>query len=447
MAQGRPLKKLNLTEVERLELERVAEGPESRQRLGRRARIILACATGATNMAVASQEYVSVQTVGQWRSRFLGSRLSSLRDRPRTGRPSVSECSALTLSEQQRAELRRFSVRPTMGQALARRCRVILACVDGAPDSEVAIKEGISRQSVGKWRRRFTERGVDGLLDEPRPGAPRKLSDEDVEKVITKTLESTPPDATHWSTRSMATATGMSQSAISRIWRAFGLQPHRVETFKLSTDPLFIEKVRDIVGLYMNSPERAVVLCVDEKSQIQALDRTQPLLPMRPGQAERRTHDYKRYGTTSLFAALDYATGEVLGRCYRRHRTVEFRKFLDLIEKRVPKDLDVHLILDNYGTHKTALIHRWLLRRPRFQLHFTPTSASWLNLVERWFAELTSKQIRRGSFRSTYQLEQAIINYLDTYNDDPRPFIWTGTADQILENIKTFCELTYNSRH
>jgi transposase len=324
---------------------------------------------------------------------------------------------------------------------------VILGSVDGASDSEVAMKEGISRQTVGKWKRRFRERGVDGLLDEPRPGAPRKLSDEEVERVITKTLESVPRDATHWSTRSMAKATHMSQSAISRIWRAFGLQPHRVETFKLSSDPLFIEKVRDIVGLYMNPPERAVVLCVDEKSQIQALDRTQPLLPLRPGQAERRTHDYKRYGTTSLFAALDYATGEVMGRCYRRHRTVEFRKFLDLIEKRVPKQLDVHLILDNYGTHKTSLIHHWLLRRSRFHLHFTPTSASWLNLVERWFAELTAKQIRRGSFRSTYQLEQTIINYLDTHNDDPRPFIWTKTADQILENIKHFCEVTSNSGH
>jgi transposase len=239
----------------------------------------------------------------------------------------------------------------------------------------------------------------------------------------------------------------MSQSAIGRIWSAFVLQPHRVETFKLSSDPLFIEKVRDIFGLYMNSPERAVVLCVDEKSQIQALDRTQPLLPLRPGQAERRTHDYKRYGTTSLFAALDCATGEIMGRCYRRHSTVEFQKLLDLIDKRVPKGLDVHLILDNYGTHKTTLIHRWLVKRSRFHLHFTPTRASWLNLVERWFAQLISKQICRGSFRSTYQLEQTIINYLETYNDDPRPFIWTKTADQILENIKHLCELTSNSEH
>jgi transposase len=351
------------------------------------------------------------------------------------------------LTDEQRSELQRFTSRAKTSQALAKRCRIILACADGLSATEVAAKEGLSRQTVGKWKKRFITSGVDGLLDEPRPGAPRKLADEDVEKIITKTLESAPVDATHWSTRSMAKVTGMSQSAISRIWRAFGLQPHRVETFKLSSDPLFIEKVRDIVGLYMNPPERAVVLCVDEKSQIQALDRMQPLLPMRPGQAERRTHDYKRYGTTSLFAALNYATGEVTGRCFRRHRTVEFRKFLNTIDKAVPKELQVHLILDNYGTHKTALIHTWLLKRPRFHLHFTPTSASWLNLVERWFAELTEKRIRRGSFTSTRQLEKAVINYLDTYNTDPKPFIWAKTADDILENIKQFCERTSNSGH
>jgi transposase len=447
MARGRPLKKLNLTEVERLELNRIIDSPKSGNRLRHRARIILSCATDASNKAVANQEKVSMITVGKLRSRFLENRLDGLRERPRSGRPSkvVPETLIVHVSNEQRSELERFASRPKTGQALARRCRIILASSDGLSDTEIAGKEGVSRQTVGKWKRRFLAGSVDGLLDEPRPGAPRKLADEDVEKVITKTLEATPVDATHWSTRSMAKATGMSQSAISRIWRAFGLQPHRVETFKLSKDPLFIEKVRDIVGLYINPPERAVVLCVDEKSQIQALDRMQPLLPMRPGQAERRTHDYKRYGTTSLFAALNYATGEVTGRCFRRHRTVEFRKFLDLIDKSVPKKLEVHLILDNYGTHKTALIHNWLLKRPRFHLHFTPTSASWLNLVERWFAELTEKQIRRNSFRSTNALEKAIVNYLDTYNSDPRPFIWTKTADQILENIKKFCERTYNS--
>lgn len=447
MSQGRPLKKLNLTEVQRLELQQIAKSAELGQRLKRRARIVLACATGALNTAVAAQEKVSVQTVGQLRSRFLENGLAALREMPRSGRPPKDGTEGLSvhLTNEQRSELQRFASRPKTSQGLARRCRIILVCADGVSATEVAAKEGLSRQTVGKWKKRFITNGVDGLLDEPRPGAPRKLADEDVEKVITKTLESTPVDATHWSTRSMAKVTGMSQSAISRIWRAFGLQPHRVETFKLSSDPLFIEKVRDIVGLYMNPPERAVVLCVDEKSQIQALDRMQPLLPMRPGQAERRTHDYKRYGTTSLFAALNYATGEVTGQCFRRHRTVEFRKFLDIIDKTVPKNQHVHLILDNYGTHKTALIHNWLLKRPRFHLHFTPTSASWLNLVERWFAELTEKQIRRSSFRSTRDLEKTIINYLDTYNTNPRPFIWTKTADQILENLKKFCERTYNS--
>lgn len=245
----------------------------------------------------------------------------------------------------------------------------------------------------------------------------------------------------------MAQASGLNPTAVGRIWRAFALQPHRVETFKLSTDPFFIDKVRDVVGLYLSPPEKAVVLCVDEKSQIQALDRTQPLLPMRPGQVERRTHDYKRHGTTSLFAALDTATGRVTGKCFQRHRSVEFRKFLDLIDREVPEELDVHLVLDNYGTHKTALIHRWLAKRPRFHLHFTPTSASWLNLVERWFGELTQKQIRRGSHRSTQRLEQAIHAYIDTCNEDPRPFVWTKTADEILENLKRFCARTNEASH
>lgn len=449
MARGRPLKKLELTEVERLELNHIAGSRDSGDRLRQRANIIISCATGATNTAVAAQEQVSLQTVGQLRSRFLKDRLDGLRERPRSGRPPKdgSESLSVHLTHEQRSELERFASRPKTSQALAIRCRIILDSSESLSDTEIAKKEGVSRQTVGKWKKRFTAGGVDALLDEPRPGAPRAIDDEDVEKVITMTLESTPRDTTHWSTRSMAKATGMSQSAISRIWRAFALQPHRVETFKLSTDPLFIEKVRDIVGLYMNPPERALVLCVDEKSQIQALDRMQPLLPMRPGQAERRTHDYRRYGTTSLFAALNYATGEVIGRCFRRHRSVEFKKFLDVIDKNVPKGLDVHLILDNYGTHKTALIHRWLIKRPRFHIHFTPTSASWVNLVERWFAELTEKRIRRGSFRSTQALEKAIINYLDTYNSNPRPFIWTKTADQILNNIKKFCERTYNSVH
>jgi transposase len=359
------------------------------------------------------------------------------------GRPKAE----LTLTNSERSELERLARRPKSAQALALRARIVLGCAEGAPNSAVAAELGICGATVGKWRRRFVENGLDGLVDEPRPGAPRTISDEDVERVITLTLESTPPDATHWSTRSMGKATGMGQSAVSRIWRAFGLQPHRSETFKISADPFFIEKVRDIVGMYVDPPERALVFCVDEKSQIQALDRTQPLLPLRPGQAERRTHDYKRHGTTSLFAALNAATGEVIGTCYRRHRSVEFRKFLDVIDSRVPEDFDVHLILDNYGTHKTALIHQWLLKRPRFHLHFTPTSASWLNLVERWFAELTNKQIRRGSHRSTRELEVAIMRYLESRNQDPKPFIWTKTADEILENVKRFCKRISDSVH
>jgi len=326
--------------------------------------------------------------------------------------------------------------RPKTSQALALRARIILECATGADNKAVAGRLDVCAATVGKWRRRFIERGVDGLFDEPRSGAPRTISDEDVERVITLTLETTPKDATHWSTRSMAARVGMSQPTVSRIWRAFGLQPHRVETFKLSSDPLFIEKVRDIVGLYMAPPEKAVVLCVDEKTQIQALDRTQPMLPMRPGQVERRTHDYRRGGTTSLFAALNAATGEVLGQCYQRHRSVEFRRFLDLVDRSVPPDIDVHLVLDNYSTHKTALIQRWLLKRPRFHLHFTPTSASWLNLVERWFGELTEKQIRRGSHRTTKALEDAINEYIRTCRENPRPLVWTKTADQILESVK-----------
>jgi len=312
---------------------------------------------------------------------------------------------------------------------------------------DVAERLGVSKQMVGKWRQRFIDRRLDGLLDESRPGAPRKVSDADVERVVVQTLESTPRDATHWSVRSMAKETGVSPTTVHRIWRAFSLQPHRNETFKLSRDPLFVEKVRDIVGLYLDPPEKALVLCVDEKSQIQALDRTQPLLPMRPGQPERQTHDYVRHGTTSLFAALDVATGEVIGECHRRHRAIEFKKFLNTIDEQVPKHLDVHLVMDNYATHKTPAIRRWLAKRPRFHVHFTPTSASWINLVERWFATLTAKQLRRGTHRSTLALEAAIQSYIEICNEDPKPFVWTKTADEILESIKRFCLRTSETRH
>jgi len=361
----------------------------------------------------------------------------------RTGRPKAR----LVVSTEQRETLESWARRRTTAQALALRARIVLSCIEGGYDGEVAARLGINRLTVGRWRRRFMDNGVDGLLDEPRPGAPRQISDATVERVVTLTLESKPKDATHWSTRSMAKRAGLSQSAIVRIWRAFGLQPHRVETFKLSTDPLFVEKVRDIVGLYLDPPDKALVLCVDEKSQIQALDRSQPLLPMRPGQIERRTHDYTRHGTTSLFAALDTASGDVIGEMHRRHRSVEFRRFLDTIESSVPEDLDVHLIMDNYGTHKTALIRRWFAKRPRFHVHFTPKGASWINLVERWFAELTQKQIRRGVHRSTLELESAIRDYLRLYNRDPKPFIWTKTADEILASVARFCRRISDSGH
>jgi transposase len=341
------------------------------------------------------------------------------------GRPIA----VLTLSDNEHDMLERWARRPTTAQALAQRARIVLACASGRTNTRVARELRLTKQTVGKWRSRFVEARLDGLLDEPRPGTPRRISDAQVEQMVTLTLEAKPRDATHWSTRGMAARCGLSQSTVSRIWRAFGLQPHRAESFKLSRDPLFVEKVRDIVGLYLDPPDRALVLCTDEKSQIQALDRTQPLLPMRPGQSERRTHDYVRHGTTSLFAALDVKTGTVIGRCHRRHRAVEFRKFLDTIDATVPLDLDIHLILDNYATHKTPLIRRWLSKRPRFHLHFTPTGASWINLVERWFATLTDKQIRRGVHRSTRALETAILEYIAITNEQPRPFRWTKTAE------------------
>jgi transposase len=359
------------------------------------------------------------------------------------GRPAT----IVSLSDDEREGLERWARRPTSAQALAQRARIILACADGKTNTSIAADLSLTKATVCKWRARFASQRLDGLLDEPRPGAPRSITDADVERVVTLTLETTPASATHWSTRSMAQRSGMTQSAVSRIWRAFALQPHRTETFKLSKDPLFIEKVRDIVGLYLNPPERALVLCVDEKSEVQALDRTAPLLPMRPGQIERRTHDYRRNGTTSLFAALDTAAGTVIGSCHARHRSLEFVKFLDQIDAAVPDDLDVHIVLDNYGTHKTLRVHRWLAKRPRYHLHFTPTSASWLNLVERWFAALTEKQLRRGVFRSTRELEDAIMRYLETNNEEPKPFIWTKTADEILASIARFCTRTSDSGH
>jgi transposase len=359
----------------------------------------------------------------------------------RTGRPTPR----LQLTEEEQTTLERWARRATTAQALAQRARIVLGAAADKTNTQLARELRVTKQTVGKWRCRFIGTRLDGLLDEPRPGAPRTVNDA-AEEVVRLTLETKPRDATHWSTRGMAARCGLSQSTVTRIWRAFGLQPHRTETFKLSPDPLFVEKVRDIVGLYLDPPDRALVLCVDEKSQIQALDRTQPLLPMRPGQPERRTHDYTRHGTTSLFAALEVKTGKIIGQCHQRHRAIEFRKFLDTVEAAVPAALDIHLILDNYATHKTPGIRRWLAKRPRFHLHFTPIGASWINLVERWFALLTQKQLRRGAHRSTRALEAAIRDYISLSNEHPKPFVWTKTADEILASVERFCRRISDSR-
>lgn len=355
----------------------------------------------------------------------------------------------LVLSDDERQTLQTWANRPKSTQRLATRARIVLACAEGLENKQVAVRLRVCSATVGTWRRRFVDRRLEGLADEPRPGAPRKITDADVERVVTRTLETKPKAATHWSTRGMAREAGLSHASVGRIWRAFGLKPHRRETFKLSSDPFFVEKVRDVVGLYMSPPERAIVLCIDEKSQVQALDRTQPLLPMKPGQSERPTHDYVRNGTTSLFAALNVATGEVIGKCHRRHRHQEFLRFLDELDARLVRGpgVEVHLVLDNYATHKTPAVKRWFLRRPEYHLHFTPTSSSWLNQVERFFGEITAKRIRRGAFRSVAALEAAIREYLEHHNADPKPFAWTADADLILHRIKKVIERTSDPGH
>ncbi|MFG1661301.1 IS630 family transposase [Micromonospora chersina] len=353
----------------------------------------------------------------------------------------------LELTGDERGALESLTRGRNTAQALALRARIVLTCAQGLSNSEVSRLLGVSLPTVGTWRSRFVAHRLDGLFDEPRPGRPRTVTDPDVERVVVATLESKPRDAAHWSSRSMAAATGLSQSTVSRIWRTFGLQPWRAETFKLSADPLFVDKVRDVVGLYLDPPERALVLCVDEKSQIRALDRSQPVLPMQPGVPERRTHDYLRAGVTSLFAALDVATGKVIGSVHRRHRQQEFLRFLRRINDSVPQDLDVHLILDNYATHKTPAVKRWLLRNPRLHLHFTPTGASWLNLVERFFAEITNKLIRRGVHRSVTALEKDIRTWLQAWNEQPRPHVWTKTADEILASLAAYCKRIKDSAH
>ena len=359
------------------------------------------------------------------------------------GRPKAE----LVLTEDERETLARWARRPKSSQRLALRSRIVLECAHGTSNADVAALLGVARPTVGKWRARFVQRRLQGLVDEQRPGAPRTITDEQVEEVLTETLEQTPADATHWSRTSMAQRSGLSKSTVGRIWKAFSLKPHLSETFKLSTDPLFVEKVRDVVGLYLDPPERAVVLCVDEKSQVQALDRSHPVLPMMPGMPERRTHDHARHGITSLFAALDMASGTVISALHRRHRSTEYRKFLITIDKQVPPELDVHIICDNYATHKTDIIQKWLAAHPRFHVHFIPTGSSWLNMVERFFGELTTKLLQRGVHKSVQALEADIRNWIKLWNEDPRPYVWTKTADDILESLQTYCQRISGAGH
>jgi transposase len=359
------------------------------------------------------------------------------------GRPTKP----LSVAPEEKQKLALLARRPKTAQALAMRARIVLGCSEGLRNGEVAKRLHITEATVCKWRERFRVDRLEGLLDEPRPGAPRSITDAQVEEVVTKTLESMPTNSTHWSTRLMAQKTGLSQTAIVRIWRTFGLQPHRVENFKFSKDPQFVEKVRDIVGLYLNPPDRAIVLCVDEKSQVQALNRTQPILPLAPGVPARQSHDYERHGVTSLFAAMDVASGVTISNCYRRHRHQEFLQFLNDIDANLPRGVDVHLVMDNYGTHKVTKVRTWLVRHPRYHVHFTPTSGSWLNLVERLFAELTERCVRRGSHTAVRSLEKAMLDYLDQRNKAPKPFVWTAHADLILNKVGRLSKRISDSGH
>ncbi|MET9041109.1 IS630 family transposase [Streptomyces mirabilis] len=422
-----------LSEEERAELSRWAGGGAG-SRSAERARIVLSCADGASSSQVAADLGVNVATVRKWRSRFVARRMAGLVDEPRPGRRKPE----LVLSDAERAELTRWARRAKTAQFLALRARIVLRCADGGTNKEIAAELGVSHGTVNRWRSRFIRLRLDGLSDEPRPGRPPSILLDQVEDVLTATLESTPGKDTHWSRASMAQHSGLSKSTIGRIWKKFDLKPHLQDAFKLSTDPQFVAKVVDVVGLYHHPPEKAVVLCVDEKSQIQALDRSQPVLPMMPGMPERRTHDYYRHGITSLFAAFNIADGTVISELHRRHRAIEFKKFLTRIDKAVPTGLDVHLVCDNYATHNTAEIKTWLGKHPRFHVHFTPTGSSWMNQVERWFGLLTDKLIRRGVHTSVKALEDDIAAWIDTWNEDPRPFTWTKTADEILNSLADY---------